>query len=59
LSAFMQGTLWEDHFHSVIVQRRLTTTTTAAYIEHNCPRSALAINLLICSSGVIIDDEKT
>jgi hypothetical protein len=55
----MQGTLWEDHFHSVIVQRRLTTTTTAAYIEHNCPRSALAINLLICSSGVIIDDEKT
>ena len=31
----MRGTLWEDRFHSVIVQSGLTARTMAAYIDLN------------------------
>ena len=51
----MRGTLWEDRFHSVIVQSGLTARTMAAYIDLNCPRSTHAMNLPICSSANVGD----
>ena len=37
----MRGTLWEDRFHSVIVQSGLTSRTMAAYIDLNPVRAGM------------------
>ncbi len=49
----MRGTLWEDRFHSVIVQSGVTSRTMAAYIDLNPVRAG------ICKDPAIIDGVPT